>query len=64
MRTAFRKLALITALLAAPAGSAAGRVMPGDVAPPFTFTDVRNGNTVSLSDYEGRVVVLIFFWYY
>ena len=36
----------------------------GAEAPEFSFTDVRSLETVSLSDYRGKVVVLIFFFYY
>jgi peroxiredoxin Q/BCP len=33
---------------------------PGDVAPPFTLVD-QAGNTVSLSDYRGRKVLVYFY---
>ena len=35
-------------------------IEPGSAAPEFTLPD-QDGNTVSLSDYRGRTVVLVFY---
>ncbi len=36
------------------------RLSPGDQAPNFTLSDL-SGNSYSLSDYQGKVVILAFF---
>ncbi len=52
------KTMTLAAILAVAGGAAAGPgVDAGDKAPAFTLTDSA-GNTVSLADFEGRVVVL------
>jgi peroxiredoxin Q/BCP len=49
------------AVRAAPTSSRGGRMLnPGDKAPDFTGRD-HDGNTVKLSDYKGKTVVL---WFY
>lgn len=56
-------LAVACALaLSATAARAAERVDPalGEPAPPFSLTDPVTGQTVSLSDYQGKIVVIAF----
>jgi len=55
-RAAFAAAALAVAVLAAPAGAVASAVV-GEPAPAFTLTDT-NGKQHSLSEYQGRFVVL------
>ncbi len=39
-----------------------GRLTAGNIAPDFTVTDVK-GKTISLSDYKGKAVLLVFLRY-
>jgi peroxiredoxin len=50
-------LALLMASILAPAAAIAGELTVGSKVPDFTLTDI-NGKTHSLSDYEGKIVVL------
>ncbi|HTQ31084.1 MAG TPA: thioredoxin family protein [Opitutaceae bacterium] len=51
------KLLLVLAALGAFAGAACAKVEVGQPAPGFTLTDI-DGQTHSLSDYKGKIVVL------
>src|SRR3954467_4398748 len=56
MRKLITPLALFAALALA-ATFARAEAKPGEQAPPFTLTDI-NGNTHSLADAKGKIVVL------
>jgi len=58
-RRSIVSLALLGALLAPLPARALG---VGDTAADFTVTDFRGGDPIHLSDYRGKVVVLLFFW--
>src|SRR5579859_2577311 len=53
----FLKFLLVLAALGTFAGTACAKVEVGQPAPDFTLTDI-NGQTHSLSDYKGKIVVL------
>jgi hypothetical protein len=40
----------------------AGALAPGDPAPDFLVRDVITDAYFSLSDYQGKVVAMVFFW--
>ncbi len=45
-----------------PAADTAMRIKIGEKAPVFTLEDLMTGRPVSLSEYEGRKVVMVEFW--
>ncbi len=57
---------ILLALLAAPRPSfstdTAMRIRIGEKAPVFSLRELRTGETVTLSDYKGRNVVMVEFW--
>ena len=55
-----KKLLTVTALLILVPFAAYGQYTVGTLAPDFTLNDIK-GDSVSLSDYSGKVVVLYFF---
>ncbi|HTB81592.1 MAG TPA: redoxin domain-containing protein [Opitutaceae bacterium] len=57
MKTLNKLLVALTALLALAGSPARAAVEVGQPAPNFTLTDI-NGQTHSLSDYKGKIVVL------
>ena len=52
---------LLGVSLLIPAGLWAS-VGPGSTAPDFLIENVNGGGSISLSQHQGKVIVLVFFW--
>ena len=56
---------MVLALMTAPVGRALASAGVGEPAPDFTRSNIGTGPTqFSLSDYDGSVVVIVFFAYW
>jgi peroxiredoxin len=62
LRTAFLVLALHAAAVPSIAADTGMRIRIGETAPEFRLEDLLTGNTVSLSEFRGRKVVMVEFW--